>query len=264
MTSTSGGDDWQPDQYGRFADERSRPFFDLLALVEPVPGGQVIDLGCGTGELTARLHATLGAAATVGLDTSAAMLARARPGDGLRFERGDIAEFADRHRYDVVFSNAALHWVGEHRRLFARLVTALRPGGQLAVQMPANFDHPSHALADEVAAEPRFARLLGSVAPSPASALLAPEGYAELLDDLGLVRQHVRLQVYGHHLSSTAEVVEWTKGSTLLRFERALSADDFAAFVEAYRRRLLETLGDGAPYLYTFKRLLVWGRLADR
>src|SRR5216117_2935146 len=116
-------DAWDPAQYERFRDERARPFLDLLALVRPRPGMRVVDLGCGTGELTARLHDEVAAG-------------------GLRFEASDIAAFAAHAAWDLVFSNAALHWVDDHPALFARLTAALRPGGQLAVQMPANFDHP--------------------------------------------------------------------------------------------------------------------------
>ena len=255
-------DTWNPTQYRKFGAERARPFDDLLALVEPVPGGRAVDLGCGTGELTARLHEHLGAAETLGLDSSAAMLDKARPleGGGLRFEQGDIAAFnggAD-GGYDVIFSNAALHWIPHHPALLARLRAALRPGGQLAVQVPANGDHPSHALAFEVAREAPYADALHAAGDPliEATPVLAPERYAALLDDLGFADQHVRLQVYGHHLASTADVVEWTKGTTLTRYEKALSPDLFAGFVDRYRARVLAALGERSPYFYTFKRLL--------
>src|SRR5205823_5573075 len=133
------------------------------ALVRPRPGMRVVDLGCGTGELTARLHHELAAGETLGIDRSEAMLAQARPRaeGGLRFEAGDIGAFAACAAWDVVFSNAALHWVDDHAALFARLTAALRAGGQLAVQMPANFDHPSHVIAAEGVAKGRLARHLG-------------------------------------------------------------------------------------------------------
>src|SRR6185369_15051304 len=104
---------WDPGQYERFKNERSRPFFDLLALVQPAPGGRAIDLGCGTGELTRALHVRLQARETIGLDSSAEMLERsaAFAGGGLAFRQGDIAAFADRDAWDVVYSNAALHWI---------------------------------------------------------------------------------------------------------------------------------------------------------
>lgn len=260
---TVGTQGWDPDQYSKFAAERAKPFVDLLAMVEPVPGGDVIDLGCGTGELTARLHAHTKAATTIGVDASEAMLAKAHPlaGNGLRFELGDIGRFGAERSFDVVFANASLHWVPDHPRLVGQLAAGLRPGGQLAVQVPANTDHPSHAVAFEVATEAPFLEHMGADPLADAHAVCAPEQYAELLDGIGFSDQHVRLQVYGHHLASTAEVVEWTKGTTLLRFKSLLPPDLFDPFVERYRRRLAEVLGEQAPYFYTFKRILFWARL---
>jgi trans-aconitate 2-methyltransferase len=259
-------DKWDPGQYEKFAAERAQPFFDLLALVEPVPGGRVVDLGCGTGELTVRLHEHTRAAGTVGVDSSEAMLAaaRSRAGDGLRFEPGDIGQFRADDQFDVIFTNAALQWVPDHPRLLEQLAAGLRPGGQLAVQVPANFDHPSHIVAAEVAQERPFLDSMLEAPPGVVNEVLKPERYAELLHELGFSRQHVRLQVYGHVLASTAAVVEWTKGTALLRFQRLLPAPLFDAYVDRYRERLVEVLGDRAPYFYPFKRILFWARSEAR
>ena len=252
-------DPWDPARYGRFAAERSAPFHDLLALVRPVPGGRVVDLGCGSGELTAQLHRSLGAAETVGLDSSAAMLQRAWPlaGDGLRFQRGDIAAF-DAGGWDVVFSNAALQWVPDHGWLLPRLAGLLAPGGQLAVQVPANHDHPSHRLAVELAEEAPFRAALGGwrrLVP-----VQAPEWYATLLDRLGFDAQHVRLQVYLHRLAGPESVVEWVRGTLLTDYQRRLPPALFDAFLARYRERLPGCLDDERPYRYTYKRLLLWAR----
>jgi trans-aconitate 2-methyltransferase len=249
-------DTWDPTQYRRFEAERDQPFHDLLALVELVPDGRVVDLGCGDGRLTALAHRSLGAESTVGIDSSQAMLADAPAGDGLSFELDDIGVWSAPAFYDVVLSNAALHWVPDHRAVLSRWRDALRPGGQLAVQVPANFDHPSHSAVAEVADE------LGLVIePDPVAVnVLRPEEYAVVLDDLGAVEQHVRLQVYGHHLPSSADVVEWVKGTTLTRVKRATDADGYERFLDAYRTRLLEVIGERAPYLYPFKRILFRAR----
>ena len=238
---------WSPDQYERFRSERAQPFWDLAALVERRPRMRVVDLGCGTGELTRGLHEQLGAAETLGIDNSREMLAKAPSASGLRFENAEIESFAG-NNLDLVFSNAALHWIPDHERLFARLTATLAPGGQLAVQMPANEDHPSHRTAAEVARE------LG-VQPRR-SPVLAPERYAELLHELRFVRQHVRLQIYGHVLPSSADVVEWVRGTLLTFYEY-----QHPRFMERYRERLLAALGDQRPYFYTYKRLLIWGSL---
>lgn len=250
---------WDPAQYRRFAAERRQPFDDLLSLCRPVPGGTVVDLGCGSGELTAELHRRLGAAETVGVDRAPAMLAEAPTAvEGLRFVEGDLAAF-DGPPVDVVFANASLHWVGDHPSLLAGLAGMLRPGGQLAFQVPTNFDHPSHLLARRVAAEPPFAELLGGSPPSDRGHhVLAPAAYAELLHRLGGRPPVCRLEVYAHELASTAEVVEWVRGTLLTPYRQRLGEDDYARFVDTYRRRLLDELGDRSPYFYGFARILCW------
>jgi len=253
---------WNPNQYERFKAERARPFWDLVALVQPCPGGRVVDLGCGTGELTKELHRVLEASETVGIDSSPSMLERARPfaSAGVRFEEGDIATWQP-DPYDVVFSNAALHWVPDHRHLLGRLTNALPAGGQLAVQVPANTDHPSHTVGMAVAGEAPFVEVFADdPPPDPATRVLAPEEYAELLDQHGFGEQHVRLQVYVHHLASSADVVEWAKGTHLTFFRTRLTDELYELYLTRYRERLLEAIGDRRPYLYTFKRILFWGR----
>jgi trans-aconitate 2-methyltransferase len=257
-------DAWNPSQYERFAAERRQPFDDLRALVEPEPGMRIVDLGCGTGELTAELHEAFAARETLGIDRSAKMLERstrfARP--GLRFAPGDIAAFSADREWDLLFSNAALQWVGEHEHLVPRLAAALAPGGQLAIQVPANFDHASHRVAAEVAAEEPFAQALEG-RPARVLGVLAPEAYATLLDRCGFARQHVRLQVYGHHLASRDEVVEWVRGTLLTAYEDALPPGLFPLFLERYRERLLPRLPDTRPFFFPFKRLLLWARLPE-
>jgi len=250
-------DGWEPAQYERFKAERRLAFDDLLAMVDPVPGGRVVDLGCGSGDLTVELHRATHAAATLGLDSSAAMLegAERRTGGGLRFELGDIAAFAPAETFDVVFANASLQWVPDHPSLLARLRDAVAPGGQLAVQVPANVDHPSHVVATEVARE------FGVEPGDREGAVLAPERYAELLHDLGFAEQHVRLQVYLHVMASTTEVVEWVKGTRLTEVRAALADDErYHEFVGRYRARLLQVLGERSPYPYAFKRILFWAQ----
>jgi trans-aconitate 2-methyltransferase len=253
-------DVWKPALYGRFRAERSRPFYDLLDLVRPRPGMRVVDLGCGTGELTADAHRRLGALSTLGVDSSASMLekAAALAGDGLSFLRGDIATFASPagEPFDLVLSNAALHWVPGHAALLARLFSAIAPCGQLAVQIPANQGHASHLLAHEVAREePYRSALRGYVRETP---VLEPVRYAEVLRRLGFRDQHVRLQVYVHELSEPGEVVEWVRGTLLTDYEKRMPPELFARYVEEYRSRLLALLPDEHPYLYTYQRILFW------
>jgi trans-aconitate 2-methyltransferase len=251
---------WNPDQYHRFQNERSKPFFDLLDLVEPAPGGTVIDLGCGTGELTRILHEKSQAGATVGLDSSETMLARAAEyaGGGLSFEQADIAGF--KGEFDIVFSNAALQWLDGHEALIPAIAAHVRPAGQFAFQVPANADHPSHLVAHAVAKEEPFASILGGyVREWP---VLPPERYAEMLDGLGFRDLVVRLEVYGHTLESSEGVVEWVKGTLLTDYERRMPPEAYQRYLARYRERLLEEIGVRAPYFYAFKRVLARGRKA--
>lgn len=250
--------DWDPEQYNRFAAERRLPFDTLLSLVEPVPGGRAVDLGCGPGPLTVDLHRHLAAAETVGIDDSPAMLAEAAAcaGDGVSFEHGDLATWDGGGRqWDLVTASASLQWVPDHEGVLARWTAALKPGGQLAVQVPANADHVSHQVIHEVLAD------FGTSIPDPvARNVRKPEQYAELLDELGYEQQHVRLQVFGHHLPSSASVVEWVKGTSLVRVRKVVDEETYERFLAEYTARLLERLGERSPYFYGFKRILFWGR----
>jgi trans-aconitate 2-methyltransferase len=262
---------WNPRQYDRFKAERAQPFFDLVAMLRPAAAPRVVDLGCGTGELTAGLPERLGAAEVWGLDNSETMLAeaRGRAAPGLRFAHADIARFDEPGAWDVVLSNAALQWVPDHAAVLARWVASLAPGGQLAVQVPANADHPTHRVAAELANEEPFRSAFIAGHPPPdavAAHVLAPERYAALLFGLGLRDPRVRLQVYCHLLDGPEQAVEWVKGTTLTRFKAALPPELFDRFVDRYRERLLARLAAdegaaaGKPYLYPFKRILMWGQ----
>jgi trans-aconitate 2-methyltransferase len=143
-------DAWDAARYDRFAEQRRRPLLDLLERVPPAPGGRAADLGCGSGWATPLLHEHTRAAETVGIDSSARMLegSDAHLVDGVRFEVGDLA--AIEGTWDVLFANASLQWLPDQVELVTGLVGRLRPGGTLAFQVPANFDHPSHTVADDV------------------------------------------------------------------------------------------------------------------
>ena len=244
---------WSPEQYERFKSERKQPFLDLMALVEKHPRMRVVDLGCGTGELTRELHEHLDAAETIGIDDSETMLLKAGSfgGEMLHFEKGNIEAFVADDPFDLVFSNAALHWVPDHEQLFTRLTRFLSADGQIAVQMPDNDDHPSHSVAARVASQ-------FGIEPRPPYVLPAPR-YAELLHHLGYKHQHVRTQVYGHLLPSTNDVVEWVRGALLTHYEAALPPERYTEFLDTYRKELHAVLGDEQPYFYTYKRVFIWG-----
>ena len=257
-------DGWSPDQYERFRSERQQPFDDLLTLCHPVPGGRIVDLGCGTGDLTQDPARGDGGQ---GDGRHRLVTGHAGPGPvghgdvaGLSFAQGDIATWLD-EGLDLVFANASLQWIDDHLNLLARMRTALGPDGQLAFQVPANYRHPSHLLAQAVANEPPFIdALYGDVPEDRGRFVLSPELYADLLYELGAKDQVVRMEVYGHELESTGEVVEWVMGTLLTPYRKRLSPELFDAFVERYRERLIEELGEREPYFYGFRRILCWAR----
>jgi trans-aconitate 2-methyltransferase len=215
---------------------------------------RVLDLGCGTGELTRLAHERLRAAETLGIDRSASMLQRAAAaaGGGLRFEQGDLAQA--RGHWDLVLSNAAVHWLPDHEALLPRLCALVAQGGQLAVQLPDNHDHPSHRVARETGEEEPFRAALGGWRKE--RNVLAPERYAELLFQAGLGEIDVQLRIYPHVLPGPEEVVEWVKGTLLNDWKERLPAPLWEGYLQRYRERLLADLPAARPYLYTYRRIL--------
>ncbi len=244
---------WNPEKYHQFQAERTAPFDDLLNLVRVRPGLRVVDLGCGTGELTRRLADALPESEVLGLDSSPQMLEKARPWShgGLRFESGDQSELAG--SYDLIFSNAALQWSKDHRALIPRLFDCLNSGGQIAVQVPSNHDHISHRVYREIAALEPFTRLLHGF--NRRSPVLPIEAYASLLFEAGATDILVFEKVYTHVLDDADAVVDWISGTALVPYFERLPAEGRAQFEAAIRRRMAEEL-PGSPVFYPFKRVL--------
>jgi trans-aconitate 2-methyltransferase len=257
--------DWNPEQYRRFAAERAQPFHDLLALIEHGSIQRAVDLGCGPGELTALAAEQLGIADMVGIDNSRAMLDKTvdHTSNSVRFEYGDIGQWTSEGDLDLVLAAASLQWIPDHVEVMRRWSGALRPGGQIAIQVPANAEMPAHVVARQVAEREPYVSMFGPEGPpiDPVLAyVLRPEEYAQIFYDLGFEHQHVRLQVYPHVLPSTRHVVEWMRGTTLTRFEKRLDPTAFAAFVADYETELLRVLGDHRPHFFPFRRILMWAR----
>ncbi|MDL2345068.1 methyltransferase domain-containing protein [Deinococcus sp. MIMF12] len=252
---------WNSDLYHRYREARSAPVDDLLALVPGLPYRDVVDLGCGTGEPTRRLAEHFPDARVLGLDSSAEMLAKADASGqpNLRFRQGDLLELTG--EYDLIFSNAALQWLPDHPALLARLWERLRPGGVLAVQVPANHDHDSHRLltgtAEAFAAElggfTRFGTAHG------ASPVLTPAAYAEVLDALGAAEVTALSKVYPVVLPGAEGVLDWTRGTALVPYLSRLGRADAARFTAAYLARLRERW-PGERVYYAFTRVLFTAR----
>ncbi len=252
---------WNPEQYEKFKAERFAPFEDLLALIDKQPDLSFVDFGCGTGELTARLQQALPRSHGQGYDSSANMLkqAEAWQNEQLQFEQKTIeAVSGPGHRqWDLVFSHAALQWVDDHRALFAQIWQQVKPGGQLAVQMPSNHSHLTHRLLTEMAAEaPFYSALQGWHRHSP---VLGLETYAQLLFELGAEAQVVQEKVYPHVLNDATGMVEWVKGTALVPYLERLSPELQGQWLDVYTQRLADAYPQ-TPVFYGFRRLLIWAR----
>jgi trans-aconitate 2-methyltransferase len=251
---------WNPEQYLKFAAPRVRPALDLLIRVPVEAPGTVYDLGCGAGNVTRMLAQRWPAARIVGIDDSPAMLAKAaEEAPNILWQQQGIADWAPARPADVIYSNAALHWLPEHETLFPRLMAQLAPGGVLAVQMPRNFNEPSHMLIWEtLRAGPWRTRLEHLVQPSPVA---APDFYYGLLSPLSSAIDIWETQ-YLQVLEGKDPVKEWTKGTWLRQFLEALDEADRPVFEEDYSRRLREAYpvrADGGT-LFPFRRLFLVAR----
>ena len=253
---------WDPAQYLKFAQPRLRPALELLARVDLTAPGVAYDLGCGTGELTRLMGERWPQAIVTGIDDSPDMLARAQPaGSNVRWLRQDIAGWRPERPADLIYSNAALHWLPEHARLLPRLIEALVPGGLLAVQMPRNFTAPSHvAIAETVREGPWRTRLEPLLRETPVA---EPRWY---LDLLGASCPEVDLwqTEYYQILRGENPVKEWTKGTWLKPLLEALAEPERSAFEAAYARRVARAYpprADGTTVL-PFLRLFFIARRA--
>lgn len=247
---------WNPAQYLKFGGARLRPAVDLLSRVALEAPRSAYDLGCGAGQTTALLAARFPAARVIGVDNSDEMLAAAREAfPELAFALGDIGAFTAAPPAQLIYSNAALHWLPDHAILFSRLVDSLGPGGVLAVQMPRVEESPRIRVLRELAADPRWAdRALARVQPGP----LAPEAYYDLLAPRTSALDIWETE-YLHVLEGKNPVAEWTRGAGAGPVLAALNADEARDFWRRYTAAMRDAYparADGTTLL-PFRRLFI-------
>jgi trans-aconitate 2-methyltransferase len=244
---------WNPEQYHKFKNDRLAPFNDLFSLINLRYGLSVLDLGCGTGELARVLAEKLPGSYVTGVDSSPQMLAKAKElgSDRVDFKPGAVESLDG--QWDLLFSHAVLHWVDGHAALIPRLWGHIKPGGQLAVQLPSNHRHPSHTCIIATAAEDSFKTALGGwVRHSP---VLEIDQYAQILYGCGATNFTVMEKVYPTWLPEAGAIAEWTKGTTLVPYFERLPPELHEPFLQRYRELLGEALPSG-PLLFTFRRIL--------
>ena len=248
---------WNPEQYNLFSDHRLRPALDLLSQVPLAAPTFVYDLGCGTGHVTALLAQRWKEAIITGVDSSEEMLAKARADyPSLEWKREDISRFNPTSKANLIFSNAALHWLDDHESLFPRLLGQLRPGGILAVQMPNNFSAPSHENLYDLARSSEWYDRLGTlVRPAPVHKI---DWYFEILSPM-VEKINIWETTYFQVLRGKDAVLEWTRGSALRPFLAALTRQEAALFESQYAERLLSAypMREDDATIYPFSRLFI-------
>lgn len=250
---------WDPALYGGFAAPRLRPVFDLLARVPLEAPRRIVDLGCGGGQATRLLAGRWPEAEITGLDSSPNMLAEARAkdtGGHIAWRQGDAAAWRPAAPVDLVFSNAALHWLDDHASLLPRLLDSVAPGGVLAIQMPRNHAAATHVGITETAdAGPWAETLRPLLRPSPVA---PPEAYYDMLAD-GAAQLDIWQTDYLHVLDGDDAVVRWVSATALAPVLQALDDAARAAFLAEYRDRMAKAYprrADGRTLL-PFRRLFL-------
>jgi trans-aconitate 2-methyltransferase len=247
---------WDEAQYLKFGGERTRAALELLLRVPMSAAARVTDLGCGTGNSTALLRERWPAAHVIGIDSSDEMLRKARAdAPTVEWILADLRDYRPAEPVDVLFSNAVMHWVPDHAKLFPLLFEWVRPGGALAVQMPHNFDEPSHRAMREVEG-PWKERLRKVRALTPAA---GPAFYYDLLAPNASVVDIWETR-YEHVMRDAADIVEWVKGTGLRPYLEALAdEDERTAYLHAYTQAIdaaYPSRIDGKR-LFSFPRLFI-------
>ena len=248
---------WNPDVYLAFADHRGRPFYDLLSRVGAESPRRVVDLGCGPGNLTVTLADRWPDAVIEAVDSSPEMVAAARE-RGLEASVGELEAWTPQPDTDVVLSNAALKWVPSHRELMVRWAGELPVGAWIAVQVPGNFDAPSHAAVWELAGSPKWLDALRDIPFRGGKVTDSAAEYAALLTDAGCAVDTWET-TYVHELTGEHPVLDWITGTALTPVKSALSEEDWQQF----RRELIPMLDDRYPArsdgrtFFPFRRIFV-------
>ena len=260
---------WDPGQYLRYGGHRLRPAIELFQRIDLDAPKQCWDIGCGAGEIAIAMTQRWPDAQVIGLDASAEMLAKGKAAgsdDKVEWRQADIDTWSPDEPADLIFSNAALHWLGDHKTLFPRLMQTLAPGGVFAVQMPLSWGQTSHRLLRGVLSEGNGGKGYGAKELHDSVARKWVDEGEEYFDCLMPYAAHVDIWEthYLQELSGDDPVLEWVKGSALRPVLTALGDDSAAAYLTEYGAALREAYpkrADGQT-LFPFGRLFMIARRA--
>lgn len=249
---------WNPDTYNKFKSERYQPYYDLVSHIEKESHQKIIDLGCGTGELTKFLAETFEDATVLGIDTSAEMLAKAPEHKNLSFEQKSIEEqVREKQKWDVIFSNAALQWVDDHDKLFSELVSLLAPNGQLAVQMPSQTENILNKILLQLVQEKPYSEALHNW--KRISPVLPIEHYTTLFFEKGGKNFQIYEKVYPIIAQTADALYEFISGSALIPYMERLEEELQYSLAQEFKRRIAAAFPK-MPAVYAFKRIILYAR----
>ncbi|BDU25041.1 methyltransferase domain-containing protein [Flavobacterium sp. GSB-24] len=249
---------WDPKKYNEFKEERSKPFLDLTSHIVDKPNLKVIDLGCGTGELTKKLSEKLTNPIVLGIDNSAEMLAKAPLGSHIKFEKRTILEQLENEtKWDLIFSNAALQWIDNHNELFKKIISRINPGGQLAVQMPQQNENILNKILLNLVQEEPFSSYLNNwTRPSP---VLTLDEYAKILFQNGGKDLVLYEKVYPLISANKNDFFDFISGSALKVYQERLKPNEFEELSNEFKKRI-DTYFPVVPSIYAFRRLIIYGK----
>jgi trans-aconitate 2-methyltransferase len=251
---------WNPDVYNQFKNIRFKPFYDLAELITDEGKMNSIDLGCGTGEQTAILTEKFPNAIFTGIDSSPEMLekTKALENDRLHFRISTTEEMLEAdENWDLIFSNAALQWSDNHHDLFPKLISKLKSGGQLAVQMPYQPGNTLNKILFELAEEKPYRTQLNQW--NRPSAVLTIDEYAQILFDSGIEDLNLSQKVYPIIAEDHDTLFNFISGSALIPYLERLDEEQQKAFTTEFKLRISKDFAK-LPAIYSFKRILMYGR----
>ena len=251
---------WNPNTYNKFKSERFEPFYDLLKLVHVRPELQVIDLGCGSGELTRKLADALPLSRILGIDSSQEMLNESGIFENERVNFSCITieeQLKLDTKYDLIFSNAAIQWVDDHEALLSKIISCIKTGGQLLIQIPDQKQNISNKLLNELADQEPFKTILSGW--KRTSPVLDIDAYAQILFENGSKSMTVYEKIYPLILQDSNALFDWVSGTALIPYLEKIGDENKQNFIDQYKA-LLQRNFNGSPVFYPFKRIIMEAR----